>query len=211
MLIRLSILIIAFLLSVSLHNPSVSISLAQNNALSQFDNGFAQQGLEQLQKSTQGAQCSSDDDTELSCNNIGLQINSNSKLSKHTPEPTPEPKPIPPAGKALLFVCKQVDNSRGTDLVASDFVVRFNASNLEVTPSIFNADENCTEVILEPGRHVFIEYISKDPAQKDIVIRAEASGDCTFILNSNPSPLFDITAVEGEVYSCNITNHLSPR
>ena len=124
--------------------------------------------------------------------------------------PTPTPTPTPPEGKAILTLCKEVINTGGTDLVAADFEIFFNSSfSFEVTPDRFRADENCTNVVLDPVEHVFHEFASED--YNDIVINPQTSGECRFTFFGSTSPHFEITAVEGMVHNCKITNIVSPR
>ena len=70
------------LVSVGLYGSNINTSYAQNNALGQSGNGEAEQTIEQSQVSKQNSQCVSGDITALSCNNLGLQVQSNSDDDK---------------------------------------------------------------------------------------------------------------------------------
>lgn len=77
-MIKLSILMAVFLIAAGIASTGVNTSFAQNNALGQSGNSEAEQSIEQSQESEQNAQCVSGDVTLLSCNNLGLQVQSNS-------------------------------------------------------------------------------------------------------------------------------------
>jgi hypothetical protein len=78
LMIRFSIIMTILLLTVGIYGSSVSTSYAQNNLLGQNGNSNAEQTIEQLQASEQNSQCVSGEVTALSCNNVGLQAQSNS-------------------------------------------------------------------------------------------------------------------------------------
>ena len=77
-MLKFSIMVAVLLVSVGLYGSNINTSYAQNNALSQSGNSEAEQTIAQLQESEQNSQCVSGDITALSCNNIGLQVQSNS-------------------------------------------------------------------------------------------------------------------------------------
>lgn len=75
---KISIVVALFLVTAGIVGTGLGTVYAQNNALGQSGNSNAEQTIEQSQASKQGAQCVSGDDTIISCNNIGLQVQSNS-------------------------------------------------------------------------------------------------------------------------------------
>ena len=81
-MIKFSIMMAVLLVSVGLYGSNINTSYAQNNALSQSGNSEAEQAIEQSQSSSQAAQCVSGEVTALSCNNLGLQVQSNSDGDK---------------------------------------------------------------------------------------------------------------------------------
>jgi hypothetical protein len=94
-MIKFSIIMAVLLVSVGLYGSNINTSYAQNNALGQNGNSDAEQTIEQSQSSKQAAQCVSGDITALSCNNLGLQVQSNSndddedKVEGEVPPGTP--------------------------------------------------------------------------------------------------------------------------
>ncbi len=92
-MIKFSIMMAVLLASLSLYGANVGSIYAQNNALSQSGNSEAEQAIEQSQASQQDSQCVSGDITALSCNNLGIQVQSNGDKDGG------EKPPVPPGDK----------------------------------------------------------------------------------------------------------------
>jgi hypothetical protein len=95
-MIRFSIIMAVLLVSVGLYGSNMNQIYAQNNALSQSGNSEAEQAIEQAQSSSQDAQCVSGDITALSCNNVGLQVQSNTDEEEPGTEPPCKGTDCPP-------------------------------------------------------------------------------------------------------------------
>ncbi len=92
-MIKLTSLLTLFVIAAILVSMNTSTSFAQNNALSQSGNSKASQEIEQAQSSAQDSQCVSGDITALSCNNLGIQVQSNGDKDGG------EKPPVPPGDK----------------------------------------------------------------------------------------------------------------
>ncbi len=87
-------IVAVFLLATGIFSTSVSMSYAQNQALGQDGGGEAEQEIEQLQASKQDSQCVSGVATELSCNNIALQLQANGLEIPAVPEEPVAEEPV---------------------------------------------------------------------------------------------------------------------
>ncbi|HSA74690.1 MAG TPA: hypothetical protein VLE21_00715 [Candidatus Nitrosocosmicus sp.] len=90
-MLKFSIMVAILLVSVGLYSSNMNLSYAQNNALSQSGNSEAEQAIEQAQSSSQDTQCVSGEVTALSCNNLGLQVQSNGDDDDNGGENPPNP------------------------------------------------------------------------------------------------------------------------
>ena len=102
-MLKFSIMVAVLLVSVGLYGSNMNLSYAQNQALSQSGNSEAEQEIEQAQSLSQDAQCVSGEVTALSCNNLGLQVQSNSDGE----EPNGEEPPNTPGDTTICHFSAQ--------------------------------------------------------------------------------------------------------